>query len=361
MIDLIEAYAKIKLRLDNDIVVTYYLGNGNKVTKKCKLLNIYKFSYICVLDDDKVSYLRFLDYDMVIESIKSSDSNSYLYYNPYIQENIFDNGFIKVDSLYDIKRKIMDYNEIELDNIDDYIEDYLSRGDILEYDDLFFSKKQREEFEVFFNTLIKGLSNYAKKNGFNNELRHISSGTTSIVYELGDKIIKIGKPRRYDMIPYFEYLLQPIYNKLMDFDGYPIWVEVTQKVLVLENKDGSAMDSKDKQFNEMLKKIKVFLHSIGLKYYDIHAGNIGILLDDNKIHYDGFDIDVLNEDITSILNNNNLRVLEKGSFVIIDLDSLEIKNIRKYSNYLRSIGYNEEKIDEFVTTYKHKVKSLRRI
>ena len=232
MIDLIEAYAKIKLRIDNDIVVTYYLGNGNKVTKKCKLLNIYKFSYICVLVDDKVSYLRFLDYDMVIESIKSSDSNSYLYYNLYIQENIFDNGFIKVDSLYDIKRKIMDYNEIELDNIDDYIEDYLSRGDILEYDDLFFSKKQREEFELFFNTLIKGLSNYAKKNGFNNELRHISSGTTSIVYELGDKIIKIGKPRRYDTIRYFEYLLQPIYNKLMDFDGYPIWVEVTQKVFV---------------------------------------------------------------------------------------------------------------------------------
>ena len=145
-----------------------------------------------MLDNDKVSYLRFLDYDMVIESIKSCDSNSYLYYNPYINDAIFDNGFINIDSFYDIKRKMMDYNEIDLDNIDDYIEDYLSRGDLLEYDDLFFSKKQREEFEIFFNMLIKGLSNYAKKNGFDCELRHISSGTTSIVYELGDKIIKIG-------------------------------------------------------------------------------------------------------------------------------------------------------------------------
>lgn len=361
MIDLIEAYAKIKLRIDNDIVVTYYLGNGNKITKKYKLLNIYKFSYICVLDVDKVCYLKFLDYNMVIESIKSCDSNSYLYYNPYINDAIFDNGFINIDSFYDIKRKMMDYNEIDLDNIDDYIEDYLSRGDLLEYDDLFFSKKQREEFEIFFNMLIKGLSNYARKYGFDDELRQISSGTTSIVYELGDKIIKIGKPRRYDTVPYFEYLLQPIFNKLMDFDGYPIWVEVTQKVFVLENKDGSAMDSKDKQFNDMLKKIKVFLNSIGLKYYDIHAGNIGILLDDNKIHYDGVDIDVLNDDITSISNNNNLRILEKGNFVIIDLDSLEIRNIRKYSNYLRSIGYDEEKIDEFVNTYKHKVKSLKKI
>ena len=104
-----------------------------------------------------------------------------------------------------------------------------------------------------------------------------------------------------------------------------------------------------------------FLKSIGLKYYDFHTGNIGILLNDNKIHYDGVEIDVGNDNITSILNNNNLKILKKGNFVIIDLDSLVIKNIKKYSNYLRSIGYDEDKIMKFVSIYNRRVKCLRRI
>lgn len=361
MLDLIESYTKIKLRLDNDIVITYYLGNGEKITKKCKLLNIFRFSYICVLEIDKVVNLRFFDYDMIIESIKSPDSNSYLYYNSYITNEIFNKNFINMNYLYDIKRKMICYSDVEIDNTDNYLENYLSRDCLLNYDDLFFSTKQKEEFEQFFNMLLVELSKYAKKNGFDCELKQISCGTTSLVYELGDKIVKIGKPRRNDSIPYFEYLLQPIFNKLMDFDGYPIWIEITQKVVALENIDGSAMDSNDKQFNDMLKKIKVFLKSIGLKYYDFHTGNIGILLNDNKIHYDGVEIDVGNDNITSILNNNNLKILKKGNFVIIDLDSLVIKNIKKYSNYLRSIGYDEDKIMKFVSIYNRRVKCLRRI
>ena len=200
MIDLIEAYAKIKLRLDNDIIVTYYLGNGNRVTKKYKLLDIYNFSYICVLDDEKVECLHFFDCSMIIETIKSSNSNSYLYYNPYISNDIFNKNSINIDSLYDIKKKLLNYNLIELEKIDDDIEDYLSRGYLLQYDDLFFSKKQKEEFEIFFKLLIDGLSKYADRNGLDNELKQVCSGTTSIVYELGDKIIKIGKSTTYGTI-----------------------------------------------------------------------------------------------------------------------------------------------------------------
>ena len=66
---------------------------------------------------------------------------------------------------------------------------------------------------------------------------------------------------------------------------------------------------------------------------------------------DGIDWDTNPEDSTSILNNNNLRILEKGNFVILDLEELAIFDIDRYTSYLKRIGYENDKILDFRSNY----------
>ena len=208
-----------------------------------------------------------------------------------------------------------------------------------EFDELFFLEKPKDEFIVFFELLIKELTNYCKNNGLDSSIKFVGNGMTSAVYSIGDKIIKIGIPRKNESIPYCEYLLQPIINRDFEFDGYPIHIEVTQKVLVYQDikKYCSCSD-----FSAIIDDFYEKLYSIGLASSDLHIGNIGILTSDNTIHFDLGNFDIGNDIATSIMNNNNLRVRHAGEFVIIDLDCLKIVNMTKYSKYLRSIGFNFE-------------------
>ena len=342
MDNLDNVYMRLKLKIDSEIIVTYYTECGKKISKRGKLVDMYKFSYIGIDDDSKLLYLHFFDFDCMIESIICCDTNYCLYYNPYTSDIVYDKKYIDCVSLYDIKRRIMGYDDIDYELLDKIVDRYVDKGSILEYDDIFFTKNEKKEFEDFFNILVEKLTLYADKNGNDTELKFICAETTSIVYEIGDKIIKIGKPRRNAFIPYCEFLLQPIVNRVFMFDGFPIHIEITEKALVLDNSDGYAIYSEDKQFNDIVDDLSKNLYSIGIDASDMHAGNVGILLKDNKIHYDSIDFDVANEHATSILYNNNLKILKKGRAVIIDLDSLIIDDFDKYNKYLESIGYFEE-------------------
>ena len=339
MDNLINAYMRLRLKIDNEIIVTYYTDNGDKYSKCGKLVDLFEFSYIGIDDDSKLLYLRFFDYDCMIESIRCCDSNYYLYYNPYINDIVYNGRYIDSCSLYKIKRNVLGYNDIDFETLNKKVDNYIDTGSIMKYDDLFFTENEKIEFETFFNLLVDKLVLYAEKNGLDSKLEFIGAETTSIVYGIGDKVIKIGKPRRKRFIPYCEFLLQPIVNRVFEFDGFPIHIEVTEKAFVLDNKDGHAMYSDDEQFNNIIDDMSKRLYDIGLDFSDLHAGNVGILLKDNKIHYDSIDFYVGNEFATSILYNNNLRILKKGCPVIIDLDSLEIDDYDKYYKYLESIGY----------------------
>lgn len=350
MNNLIDIYTKIKLRIGCEIIVTYY-RYGKKYTNTVTLLDVWEFVYIFgEVKDDNCEFvnIEFFSNDTMIESIKVFGTSIPIYYNPYVSEDIFNNSLIDTDCAKEIMYKVLgedyDYENFCCFGRDILIEKYIARDTNVMYDDLFFSDKQKEEFEIFFKMLTDELVLYAKRNNMNSDVKFICSGKTSLVYEIGDKIIKIGKPRRSCHIPYCEFLLQPIINCDFSFDGYPMHVEVTQKVLVLENNGKSLVYSDDKYFNEIVDELRKNLHSIGLGTKDLHPGNVGILLNDNKIHYDEISFDVGDELITSIENNNALRILGKGKFVIVDLDCLKIDDIVKYSQYLSSIGYDMDKI-----------------
>ncbi len=342
MNDFLNIYTRLKMKTDSDIILTYYSSYGYRETKKFKLIDVVGFKNVLVKNEEGLVSIPFFGLDAMIESITFENSNKPIYFNPYVNKDIFDGFYIKDGYAENIKQNLLGKKDLNLEDRENFIQKYMTKRSTFEYDELFFSEKQKREFTDFFEMLIKDLTNYCKNNGLDSNLKLIAKGTTSIVYSIGDKIIKIGKPRRRSSIPYCEYLLQPIINRDFEFDGYPIHIEITQKVLVCENMKDSLPD---KKIHAIIKQLSDSLHAIGLKSTDLHPGNIGLLTTDNKIHFDSTNFEIGNEVSTSIQNNNNLGIKKAGEFVIIDLDCLKIEDNTKYSNYLRSIGFSFENND----------------
>ena len=336
MDNLLDIFQKLKLHTNSKIKITYLTKDNILHTKEVTLLDINNFQSIYIEDEDELESIPFISPAVIIKSIYLENKTTPIYHNPYLDTT--PNPFL---NYYEIKNKMFNLSieeQNKLQEINRKINNYLLNLEIVQYETLFFSEKQKQEFEEFFNLLIKELTKYAIKKGYNKELLKISAGTTSIIYQIGDKIIKIGKPRRLNAIPYCEYILQPIVNKIYYFDDYPIHIEVTQKTKTINNKNNFAHSSKNKQFNEIVDILRKSLKEIGLRPDDLHPGNVGILLKDNKIHYDDIYYETSPEKTTSITNNNNYKILPKKSFVIIDLDSLEIEDKEKYRVYLESIS-----------------------
>lgn len=334
--NLIDVYTRLKMKIDEPIIVTYYSSYGKKHTKEVILLNIIEFKYIIVEDDEEILNFPFFGIKSMIESITIKKNNKRVYYNPFVNKDIFSGLYIKDGQTEKIKNLMFDGKEFDFKKREEFIRRYNSKNVKLKYDDLFLSKKQKKEFNVFFEFLINELVNYCKKRGLDSKLKYITTGTTSIVYEIGDKVIKIGKPRRKATIPYCEFLLQPIINRDFEFDGYLIHLEVTQKVNIFKNVEGFEILF---QMESLINEIQENLRSIGLETTDLHYGNIGTLIDKNCIHYESVNFEAGNDFATSIKYNNNKRILDKGEIVLLDLDSIEIIDKVKYANYLKNIGY----------------------
>lgn len=350
MKDLLEIYTRLKTKLGDEITITYY-HHGYKRTREVKLLDIEGFNNIQVKDAFATTSIPFFGMEAMIESITLNNSEQPLYYNPYVNKDIFDGFYIKKGYSEKIKEKLIGDISFDIENRNKFIQKYNAKIGFFDYDELFFSNKQKQEFNEFFELLVKDITRYCKNKGLDTNLTLISKGTTSLIYSIGDKIIKIGKPRRTSFIPYCEHILQPIINKDYEFDGYPIHVEVTQKVIVCETIDNGWGN---KKFTDLRDDLAEQLYLIGLRSTDLHPANIGILTEDNKIHFDSINFLVSNEDVSSIQTNNNLRVKRKGELVLIDLDCLEIEDINKYCSYLRKLGFNEDKIKNIKNDYNAK-------
>lgn len=360
MDNLLDSYTRIKLRIDSEIQVIYY-RYGRRCKKNIVLSSVCGFVYLSgTTKGGEHINIEFFGKDTIIESIMVDGSSIPIYYNNYVSKDIFDNFAIEDESIVDIQKMMLGEEHNDVSFYSKYyererlIEKYISKDNDFKYEDLFFSDKQREEFEIFFQLIVDELSVYARKNGLDDKIKFVSYGKTSLVYEIGDKIIKIGKPRRCNYIPYCEYILQPIINETLSFDGYPIHIEITQKVKVLKNVRNKVY-SRNKLYTEIVRELERNLFSIGLYSKDLHPGNVGILLYDNKINFDEIDIDVADDKVSSIESNNNLRILSKGKYVIIDLDSIYIQDIIRYTEYLKSIGYDEEKTSSIIFDTKCKV------
>ena len=328
-------YAKLKNSLYKEITVSYYTNSTGFKTESFKLIDVYGFLYLTVGNKKAFFEMSFFG-STLIESITIAGEDKPIYFNPYIRKHLNPNVTLSKEINKKIETDFKANTDMEqiITQKELFLIKYFEKKTI-KYEDLFFSEQQKKSFMSLIKLLTDELVLYAKKKGLESNIIRIAGGSTSFVYAIGDKILKFGKPRYNRTIPYCEFLLQPIFNKVVTFDDIPIQLEITQKVLTYYD-----LNDKDrKKLKQEIPKINRKLRSMGLKCNDLHKRNIGILTSDNVIDFDGIMYQTGSVDATSIANNNNLVIRKKGEVVIIDLDYIEIANSEKYRKYLEKIGY----------------------
>ena len=330
--DFLDSYVRLKIFSGEKVQVLYY-ENGIKKELEGYLETVIGSDYIVCWNDNKKIKIPFYNDKCIIESIKLCNrdeccgQNDYIIfynqYNTFSEENR--SKLFGTDITYSSDDKIFDVNP------------YFR----FPYKEMFSSEKQRKEFFEFLKVIIVELTDYCKKNNLNSELSFVGLGSTSIVLSIGDKIVKFGIKRVNELLPYCEYLLQPLFNRNFRFGDRIIHMEVTQKVR--------------KGTKEAAEYLNNQLSLIGLQPNDIDSFNVGFLdsKSDNRIHYkDNIFYDVASDRATSIIENSNLHLNSdssdkpfNGQFpVILDLADIEICDIDKYTEYLHRIGMNDETI-----------------
>lgn len=106
-------------------------------------------------------------------------------------------------------------------------------------------------------------------------LELIGEGDFSLVYSLGNKIIKIGRKRATPKFPNNPYIVKPLLRKAISINGNNdiVFIEVCEKI-----KTNCCTD-------EDVYKLYKKLREIGLIWMDPKKSNIGKLIKDNKIYW----------------------------------------------------------------------------
>lgn len=204
-------------------------------------------------------------------------------------------------------KSIIRYLNIDLNEIDNYINNNHTLI-IEEISGYGIEKLKEENLYEFFKELINELLRNEKLN-YNN-IEFIGEGTSSKIFGIGSKILKVGLPKDVFKMKNNKLFLQPIYRKEIKSihrNETLMCVEITEKV------DTENITDEDVYY------IYKTLRDEGLIWLDHIRGNVGRLLKDNKIYFDG--IDYVDKESTDYTTDNN-KILPKGSLVIIDNDCI---------------------------------------
>jgi len=162
------------------------------------------------------------------------------------------------------------------------------------------------------------------------DLQWRSNGAYSHVYQIKDKVLKIGSPRETYEIPYHPRILQPLTrtNLIDEKNGNQIFacIEIADNVETLCKDKNQAMEmGKDKEKVEKLYQIYKELREDGIIWTDARFANVGILKRPNIPTLNGEEIDVDPQAI-GMLGKTKGKVLGAGEWVIIDTDFLYREN-----------------------------------
>lgn len=298
------------------------LGSPDIVDKLVKYLNgdelysLNSFMKIHSSNNDDNSYYSFLN--AVVKYNKLKDNN-YLLYKKLSKEEanvLFNERTIKsiangYDNLYSLKDIISDYYKEVLQSYDYIIKTinekisldpkkYLERY-IEEYISNHFDKKMwmDEYFDIIFMIIDEVRKN---ENLDYTDLKRISHGGYSTVYEIGNKIIKLGERMNYKF-PDNPYIVKPLLRKNLGGNIIEITEKVETKISVSEN-----------QLYEMYAKLR----DIGLVWTDIKADNLGRLLKDNVYNWNSELSDSSkSRDLDEKVGNQTLK---KGDLILLDAD-----------------------------------------
>ena len=107
--------------------------------------------------------------------------------------------------------------------------------------------------------------------------QYIKAGSYSAAFSIGDKVIKIGKKRNTEKFPNNPYIVAPLLRKKIDIDNQVFYIEVVEKV------DTSNKDITEEDMYNLYKNVR----DLGLMWNDVAIRNVGRLLKDNIIHWQG--------------------------------------------------------------------------
>lgn len=229
---------------------------------------------------------------------------------------------------------LMEYNESEY--ICDNMEQIINSSDIhsliksnllkklkqLDYDkfekmhSLIVTKMTKINHKFIDSTILFGLTTIVDEIANNenvdiSDIEYIATGAFTDVYKLGNKVIKFGKNRLTDKIPYHKRILQPLIRRKVSSGINDLYIEISEYVQT----DNSITD--DDAY-----LIYKELRNDGIIWIDAKRENLGRLEKNNIAHFNE-PLYVKNETVGYIpetLYGNE--PLQKGDLVIIDTDFL---------------------------------------
>lgn len=249
------------------------------------------------------------------------DINTIINYNfKYILDNFNIDKLIIINSNIKLSNEnITLLNNKYYEKIDEFINELFDNKIII----LCKNEKNMYKFMPIIKMIIDELINNEKINL--TDIHTLKSGNYSNVIQIGNKILKIGIPRKTFYIPNSKYILKPIIRKdLREISDIPIVIEVIEKVDTNINLNDDALYQIYKNFRKE-----------GIIYADIKSDNIGILLKDNIVYYDNISLD----QIVKGFDKNSVDILKKGEYIIIDTDYIyrEDDNNITYPSYKSKI------------------------
>lgn len=162
------------------------------------------------------------------------------------------------------------------------------------------------------------------------DVEYVQKGTTAQVYKLGNKVIKFGKSRLTDKIPYHRRILQPLIRKQILRNLY---VEVSEYI-------GPDKKITDEDAYLIYKELR----DDGIIWLDAKMENLGRLEKENIIHFNE-KLYAKNETVGYIPGTiREDKTLKKGDLVIIDTDFL-----------FREQDFDINLLDARVNTYFYKI------
>ena len=147
------------------------------------------------------------------------------------------------------------------------------------------------------------------------------TGSYSVVYKIGNRILKLGDKRKVSYVINSDKILQPILKKDLNGKKFAMTIEVTNRVKLFTDDE---YEENDEKIEEILYEIWKELMDEGIIWTDPRIENIGILLSDNIQTLDG---EPLYVDPDSIKVSHRIETLrKKGEVVVIDIDFLFSKS-----------------------------------
>ncbi len=177
------------------------------------------------------------------------------------------------------------------------------------------NEEQLKERQAIKDLIRMVFSEVASNEGVEySDIKLIGHGAFVYAFQVGDKIIKLGRSRASLTYPNNPFVLTPLIRKKFSIDGTKwyegIFIEAVERVDVLTRDDVN---------EEELYGLYSKMRDIGLEWMDIEARNVGRLRKDNVIHWNE-ELAPSDEVLGLYPMVGDGIQLRKGDLVILDAD-----------------------------------------